>query len=146
MIYSGNVSFAVSLPGIKVLFVVATSRLILGTAIGSDCWIGASLAFCGIVLLQIKRENSGGRICSTQLCSFMDAFLMAVADCLVWLGISRGNVVFMKRPWFRYGREDWLRFREGMMLLVSQAFGMVNDIGIIGDADLLNILYITREL
>lgn len=164
-IYTGVVSIAVPLFGLKVLFVVLFSRFILGSAIGSDYWIGASLAFCGIFLLQINRERTGGRLGVTLLHSLLSSVFLAFADCLVQHWSSGWNMVFftssafasqtlcsavlfllVKRPRFRYSKTDWLWLGGGTLFLVIQAFGMVNAIGFIGDATLVNILYNTRGL
>ena len=162
----GDVSVAVPVFGLKVVFVAFLTPLIVGDAVGAKLWLAACMSVLGITFLNRKdRDNAPKNIGITLASGGLGAIFFAMFDVLVqkwgpswgagrllpmifWMnaGLSFVLIPMFKAPIRAIPRGAWPWLLMGSALISTQSIVFVSTLAIFGKATAANVVYAARGL
>jgi drug/metabolite transporter (DMT)-like permease len=165
-IEKGDISVAVPIFGLKVIFVAFLTPLIIGDPVGLRLWIAALLSVIGITFLNQKDRGQRPRgLVITLLAGGTGALSFAVFDvlvqkwgphwgagrllpCVFWINalLSFGLIFRFTAPLSAIPRPAWGWLTGGSTLLGIQSIIFVSTLAVYGRATSANIIYASRGL
>ncbi len=162
----GDVSVAVPVFGLKVIFVAFLTPFLIGEAVGVKLWIAAFLSVLGITCLNRKdAEKPPRNLLITFIAGGIGAVAFAVFDvlvqkwgpswgagrllpCIFWINaiLSFGLIFRFSAPLSRIPRKAWPWLLGGSVLLGVQSITFVSALAVFGKATNANIIYASRGL
>lgn len=162
----GDVSVAVPVFGLKVIFVALVTPWLTGEEVSVRIWCAAVLSVMGIACLnQRDSARSSGNLAITFLAGGTGAVAFAVFDvlvqkwgatwgagrllpCVFWINaiLSFGLVFRFSAPLSRVPRRAWPWLVGGSVLLGLQSILFVRTLAVHGKATHANIIYASRGL
>jgi len=162
----GDVSVAVPVFGLKVIFVAFLTPFLIDEAVGVKLWIAAFLSVLGITCLNRKdAENPPRNLLITFIAGGIGAVAFAVFDvlvqkwgpswgagrllpCIFWINaiLSFGLIFRFSAPLSRIPGKAWPWLLGGSTLLGVQSITFVSTLAVFGKATNANIIYASRGL
>jgi len=162
----GDVSVAVPVFGLKVIFVAFLTPFLIGEAVGVKLWIAAFLSVLGITCLNRKdAEKPPRNLLITFIAGGIGAVAFAVFDvlvqkwgpswgagrllpCIFWINaiLSFGLIFRFSAPLSRIPGKAWPWLLGGSALLGVQSITFVSTLAVFGKATNANIIYASRGL
>jgi drug/metabolite transporter (DMT)-like permease len=162
----GDVSVAVPVFGLKVIFVAFLTPFLIGEAVGVKLWIAAFLSVLGITCLNRKDAAKPPRnLLITFIAGGIGAVAFAVFDvlvqkwgpswgagrllpCIFWINalLSFGLIFRFSAPLSRIPGKAWPWLLGGSVLLGVQSITFVSTLAVFGKATNANIIYASRGL
>jgi len=162
----GDVSVAVPVFGLKVIFVAFLTPFLIGEAVGVKLWIAAFLSVLGITCLNRKdAEKPPRNLLITFIAGGIGAVAFAVFDvlvqkwgpswgagrllpCIFWINaiLSFGLIFRFSAPLSRIPGKVWPWLLGGSVLLGVQSITFVSTLAVFGKATNANIIYASRGL
>lgn len=162
----GDVSVAVPVFGLKVIFVAFLTPFLIGEAVGVKLWIAAFLSVLGITCLNRKdAEKPQRNLLITFIAGGIGAVAFAVFDvlvqkwgpywgagrllpCIFWINaiLSFGLIFRFSAPLSRIPGKAWPWLLGGSALLGVQSITFVSTLAVFGKATNANIIYASRGL
>ncbi len=162
----GDVSVAVPVFGLKVIFVAFLTPFLIGEAVGVKLWIAAFLSVLGITCLNRKDAAKPPRnLLITFIAGGIGAVAFAVFDvlvqkwgpswgagrllpCIFWINaiLSFGLIFRFSAPLSRIPGKAWPWLLGGSALLGVQSITFVSTLAVFGKATNANIIYASRGL
>jgi drug/metabolite transporter (DMT)-like permease len=162
----GDVSVAVPVFGLKVIFVAFLTPFLIGEAVGMKLWIAAFLSVLGITCLNRKdAEKPPRNLLITFMAGGIGAVAFAVFDvlvqkwgpswgagrllpCIFWINaiLSFGLIFRFSAPLSRIPGKAWPWLLGGSGLLGVQSITFVSTLAVFGKATNANIIYASRGL
>ena len=162
----GDVSVAVPVFGLKVIFVAFLTPFLIGEAVGMKLWIAAFLSVLGITCLNRKdAEKPPRNLLITFMAGGIGAVAFAVFDvlvqkwgpswgagrllpCIFWINaiLSFGLIFRFSAPLSRIPGKAWPWLLGGSALLGVQSITFVSTLAVFGKATNANIIYASRGL
>jgi drug/metabolite transporter (DMT)-like permease len=162
----GDVSVAVPVFGLKVIFVAFLTPFLIGEAVGVKLWIAAFLSVLGITCLNRKdAEKPPRNLLITFMAGGIGAVAFAVFDvlvqkwgpawgagrllpCIFWINaiLSLGLIFRFSAPLSRIPGKAWPWLLGGSVLLGVQSITFVSTLAVFGKATNANIIYASRGL
>ena len=162
----GDVSVAVPVFGLKVIFVAFLTPFLIGEAVGVKLWIAAFLSVLGITCLNRKdAEKPPRNLIITFIAGGIGAVAFAVFDvlvqkwgpswgagrllpCIFWINaiLSFGLIFRFSAPLSRIPGKAWPWLLGGSALLGVQSITFVSTLAVFGKATNANIIYASRGL
>ena len=162
----GDVSVAVPVFGLKVIFVAFLTPFLIGEAVGVKLWIAAFLSVVGITCLNRKdAEKPPRNLIITFIAGGIGAVAFAVFDvlvqkwgpswgagrllpCIFWINaiLSFGLIFRFSAPLSRIPGKAWPWLLGGSALLGVQSITFVSTLAVFGKATNANIIYASRGL
>jgi drug/metabolite transporter (DMT)-like permease len=162
----GDVSVAVPVFGLKVIFVAFLTPFLIGEAVGVKLWIAAFLSVLGITCLNRKdAEKPPRNLLITFMAGGIGAVAFAVFDvlvqkwgpawgagrllpCIFWINaiLSFGLIFRFSAPLSRIPGKAWPWLLGGSVLLGVQSITFVSTLAVFGKATNANIIYASRGL
>lgn len=162
----GDVSVAVPVFGLKVIFVAFLTPFLIGEAVGVKLWIAAFLSVLGITCLNRKdAEKPPRNLLITFIAGGIGAVAFAVFDvlvqkwgpswgvgrllpCIFWINaiLSFGLIFCFSAPLSRISGKAWPWLLGGSVLLGVQSITFVSTLAVFGKATNANIIYASRGL
>ncbi|MBK8036421.1 MAG: DMT family transporter [Verrucomicrobiaceae bacterium] len=162
----GDVSVAVPVFGLKVIFVAFLTPILIGEAVGVKLWIAAFLSVLGITCLNRKdAEKPPRNLLITFIAGGIGAVAFAVFDvlvqkwgpswgvgrllpCIFWINaiLSFGLIFRFSAPLSRIPGKAWPWLLGGSVLLGVQSITFVSTLAVFGKATNANIIYASRGL
>jgi drug/metabolite transporter (DMT)-like permease len=162
----GDVSVAVPVFGLKVVFVAFLTPVLIGEAVGVKLWIAAFLSVVGITCLNRKdAEKPPRNLLITFIAGGIGAVAFAVFDvlvqkwgptwgagrllpCIFWINalLSFGLIFRFSAPLSKIPCKAWTWLAGGSALLGVQSITFVSTLAVFGKATNANIVYASRGL
>lgn len=162
----GDVSVAVPVFGLKVVFVAFLTPVLIGEAVGVKLWIAAFLSVVGITCLNRKdAEKPPRNLLITFIAGGIGAVAFAVFDvlvqkwgptwgagrllpCIFWINalLSFGLIFRFSAPLSKIPCKAWPWLAGGSALLGVQSITFVSTLAVFGKATNANIVYASRGL
>lgn len=162
----GDVSVAVPVFGLKVIFVAFLTPILIGENVGIKLWIAAFLSVLGITCLNRKDAQKPPRhLLVTFIAGGIGAVAFAVFDvlvqkwgpswgagrllpCIFWINaiLSFGLIFRFSAPLSRIPGKAWPWLLGGSVLLGVQSITFVSTLAVFGKATNANIIYASRGL